>query len=102
MDEHVRVRINGHSMWPTYSDQQIVTFVLVKDNEAIPTGAVVLAQHPLKPEVKVVKRVRHVEEDGRLFLEGDQPDPLGSEDSHNFGPIKAQAVLAVALADEQV
>ena len=52
MDDHVQVRINGHSMWPTYIDQQVVTFVLIKGSEAIPTGAVVLAQHPLKPEVK--------------------------------------------------
>jgi hypothetical protein len=61
---------------------------------------VVLAQHPLKPDVKVVKRVRHITDDGRLFLEGDQPDPLGSEDSHNFGPVKAEAILAVATDDQ--
>ncbi len=96
MGELVQVRINGHSMWPTYPDQHVATFRTVEATQHVPPGTVVLAQHPLKPEVKVVKRVRHVTDDGRLFLEGDQPDPLGSEDSHNFGPVKAEAILAVA------
>ena len=45
-----------------------------------------MAQHPLKPNVVVVKRVLRVESNGDLFLVGDNPDPLASEDSHNFGP----------------
>ena len=97
MDELVHVRINGHSMWPTYADQHVVTFRLVSPPQHVPPGTVVLAQHPLKPDVKVVKRVRHITDDGRLFLEGDQPDTLGSEDSHNFGPVKPEAILAVAV-----
>ena len=97
MDATVHVRIHGHSMWPTYDDQQVVTFRKVAPAEVPPAGSVVLAQHPLKPDVRVVKRVRHLTEDGRLFLEGDQPDPLGTEDSHNFGPIQPSAVLAIAV-----
>ncbi|MGB0616543.1 MAG: hypothetical protein ACPGOT_00675 [Candidatus Poseidoniaceae archaeon] len=99
MDELVHVRINGHSMWPTYADQHVATFRTVNTTQPVPPGTVVLAQHPLKPDVKVVKRVRHITDDGRLFLEGDQPDPLGSEDSHNFGPVKPEAILAVAAED---
>ena len=100
MGELVQVRINGHSMWPTYPDQHVATFRTVEATQHIPPGTVVLAQHPLKPEVKVVKRVRHITDEGRLFLEGDQPDPLGSEDSHNFGAVKAGAILAVATEDQ--
>ena len=100
MDATVQVRIHGHSMWPTYDDQQIVLFRKVASDEVPAAGTVVLAQHPLKPDVRVVKRVRHVTEDGRLFLEGDQPDPLGTEDSHNFGPVRAKAILAVAAEDD--
>ena len=96
MGELVQVRINGLSMWPTYPDQHVATFRTVEATQHVPPGTVVLAQHPLKPEVKVVKRIRHLTDDGRLFLEGDQPDPLGSEDAHNFGPVKAEAILAVA------
>ena len=100
MDATVHVRIHGHSMWPTYDDKQIVPFRRRGAEETVPAGTVVLAQHPLKPNVRVVKRVRHLTEDGRLFLEGDQPDPLGSEDSHNFGPVQPSAILAIA-EDEQ-
>jgi type IV secretory pathway protease TraF len=35
-----------------------------------------------------------VEQNDDLFLTGDQPDPLASEDSHNFGPISRDAVIA--------
>ena len=100
MDATVNVRIRGHSMWPTYDDQQIVSFRTVGPDDLPSVGAVVLAQHPLKPDVRVVKRVRHVTDDGRFFLEGDQPDPLGSEDSHNFGPVQPTAILAVAAEDD--
>tara|TARA_B100001287_G_scaffold276775_1_gene289361 strand:- start:1064 stop:1369 length:306 start_codon:yes stop_codon:yes gene_type:complete len=101
MDAMVHVRIHGHSMWPTYEDQQIVPFRKTGAEENVSAGTVVLAQHPLKPDVKVVKRVRHVTDDGRLFLEGDQPDPLGTEDSHNFGPIQPSAVLAIAIDGQE-
>ena len=67
MDATVHVRIHGHSMWPTYDDQQIVPFRRKGPEETVPAGTVVLAQHPLKPNVRVVKRVRHLTEDGRLF-----------------------------------
>ena len=40
----------------------------------------------------MVKRILRVEPDGRLFLVGDNPDPLASEDSHNFGPVSLEAV----------
>jgi len=100
MDATVHVRIHGHSMWPTYEDQQIVAFRRIEEGTVPATGLVVLAQHPLKPDVKVVKRIRHVTDDGRLFLEGDQPDPLGSEDSHNFGPVQPEAIIAVAEHDQ--
>lgn len=96
MDRTVHVRIHGHSMWPTYEDQQIVAFRRIEEGTVPVEGLVVLAQHPFKPDVKVVKRIRHVTDDGRLFLEGDQPDPLGSEDSHNFGPVQPKAIIAVA------
>ena len=28
------------------------------------------------------------------FVEGDNPDPLASEDSHNFGPVSEDAIFA--------
>ncbi len=53
----------------------------------------VVAEHPLKRGVLLVKRLARIEEGGRLWLEGDNPDPTASEDSHNFGSVPPDAVL---------
>ena len=64
MDRTVHVRIHGHSMWPTYEDQQIVAFRRKEERTVPAEGLVVLAQHRFKPDVKVVKRIRHVTDEG--------------------------------------
>lgn len=97
MSEPFQVRIKGDSMWPTFRDGDILTFSHLPDQHHVNAGAVVLAKHPLKVDVLVVKRVHSVELDGRFFLVGDQPDPLGSEDSHNFGPVHRSAIIGYLL-----
>ena len=97
MSEPFQVRIKGDSMWPTFRDGDILTFSHLLDQHRVNAGAVVLAKHPLKVDVLVVKRVHSVELDGRFFLVGDQPDPLGSEDSHNFGPVHRSAIIGYLL-----
>ena len=91
MSAAVDVRIQGDSMWPTFSNDELVVFTTV-NNGNFSKGDVVLASHPLKPSVLVVKRILRVETDGRFFLVGDNPDPLASEDSHNFGPVSLEAI----------
>ena len=93
MFEPFQVRIKGDSMWPTFHDGDFLTFVPLNDSTRLEEGIVVLAQHPLKKDVLVVKRIQSVESNGRLFLVGDQPDPLGSEDSHNFGSVHRSAIV---------
>jgi len=51
-----------------------------------------LAQHPLTPNIRLVKRISEIVEK-RYFIEGDNPDPLASEDSHNFGPVDRNAIM---------
>ena len=91
MSNTVDVRIQGDSMWPTFSNDDLVVFTSVSKTE-LTIGDVVLAIHPFKPKVLLVKRIHRIEIDGRLFLVGDNPDPLASEDSHNFGPVSPDAV----------
>ena len=91
MSTAVDVRIQGDSMWPTFSNDELVVFTTV-ENGNFSKGDVVLASHPLKPSVLVVKRILRIETDGRFFLVGDNPDPLASEDSHNFGPVSPEAI----------
>ena len=91
MTDTMDVRIQGDSMWPTFSNDALLKFTPVNQAE-LTKGDVVLALHPLKPKVLLVKRIHRIETDGRLFLTGDNPDPLASEDSHNFGPVSPDSV----------
>lgn len=91
------VVVHGSSMWPTFRDGDRLRAVPVSDTpleEVLAEGLVVVAEHPLKRGVVMLKRVARVQPDGRLWLEGDNPDPTGSEDSHNFGPVEPARVLA--------
>jgi len=42
--------------------------------------------------MKIVKRIKSIDGD-RFFLEGDNPDPLASDDSHNFGTVKFDSII---------
>ena len=88
------VDIQGDSMWPTIFDGDRSEFVPYDRDTAPVEGSVVLAQHPLKQGVMMVKRIKTVCDD-RVFLEGDNPDPLASEDSHNFGTVPFCNIVGV-------
>lgn len=98
MNRTLDVRIQGDSMWPTFRDGDVLIFTQ-QDLASFAAGDVVLVFHPLKPEVRMVKRVLRIEANGDLFLVGDNPDPLASEDSHNFGPVPCRLVEARWLGD---
>jgi nickel-type superoxide dismutase maturation protease len=88
------VDIQGDSMWPTFNHGDRLTFRPHTSGEALRVGDVVVAHHPLKSDVLIVKRIARVVLD-RVFLQGDHPDPLASEDSHNFGPVLSRHVVGV-------
>jgi nickel-type superoxide dismutase maturation protease len=94
MDTLVEVRLEGDSMWPTFHDGDVLLFDTAIDRATLAAGDVVLAVHPFKPNVRLVKRIQSVSDDTRFFLVGDQPDPTGSEDSHNFGRVDIHHLLA--------
>ena len=94
MTEALDVRIQGDSMWPTYRDGDVVSFAPCDQTYVARVNDVVLVRHPMKDNVLMVKRVSVVQNDGRLFLTGDNPDPTASEDSHNFGPVLPAMVQA--------
>ena len=93
MDSRIlNVKIKGDSVWPTYSDGEIITCVEYTGQE-ITKGDLIVFEHPFKNAVTCVKRIKSISENG-YFVEGDNPDPLASEDSHNFGLVKTEAILA--------
>jgi nickel-type superoxide dismutase maturation protease len=88
-----RFQIVGASMVPAYADgdEVLVNPRAYKRRRPEP-GHVVLATHPTIAETLIVKRVERIEPDGRLFVVGDNPDPLASTDSRQFGAIRVERV----------
>ena len=89
----LNVVVTGDSMWPSIRDGDRLQFVEI-DSTALVVGDIILFKHPIKSNIDCIKRIKLINE-GKLFVEGDKPDPLASEDSHNFGWIKTSSVDAV-------
>ena len=82
-------------MWPTLSEGQEIVAIKYHGQE-IKVGQIVIFNHPFDNNVTAVKRVKVVD-DGRLFVEGDNPDPTSSNDSHDFGLLKQEFVIGIAI-----
>ena len=80
------VRVSGDSMLPTLSDGDVV---LVARRSSITVGDIVVADHPFKSSVIILKRVASIEV-GRIELRGDNPGE--SSDSRSFGKIPKEAI----------
>ncbi len=89
----IDVKVNGHSMWPTLKHGEIVKFKEINSDE-IKIDQIILAKHPVKKKFNVIKRIFSIDEEG-VFIVGDNPDPNASEDSHNYGKISVNDVIAV-------
>ena len=93
MDSRIlKVKIKGDSMWPTFNDGDVIACEQY-DDQTVSVGDLVVFTHPFKNGITCVKRVKSLSEKG-YFVEGDNPDPLASEDSHNFGLVSKEAVFA--------
>ncbi|MDB9834778.1 S26 family signal peptidase [Candidatus Poseidoniaceae archaeon] len=88
--------ISGDSMWPTYNNGDRLT--CIASHDGLRVGSVVVFEHPFHSGMNVIKRVTSMDET-TVFVEGDQPDPTSSDDSHNFGRILRTSVLGVVIED---
>ena len=86
----LNVVVRGDSMWPTICDGDEVPCEV---DVSLNVGDVVLSIHPLKPNTKIVKRITKIDSRGQFFLEGDNPDPIGSTDSHAFGYVALDQII---------
>ncbi|MBT5390828.1 MAG: nickel-type superoxide dismutase maturation protease [Euryarchaeota archaeon] len=94
----LRVRISGDSMWPTFPDgTEFELRPLVLNQPSI--GDIVLVKHPFHSELQIVKRIHSIENE-MVFLVGDNPDPMASDDSHNFGKIHREQILGICIPTE--
>ena len=89
-----RYLISGSSMLPSLRDGDCVLIDARAFAHRPPNvGEVVLALVPAG--IEVVKRVRHVDSAGRIWLHGDNPPE--STDSRDFGPLGAADIGGLVL-----
>lgn len=87
-----RFRITGHSMRPLLQPGEEVLINPQAYRQQPPElGDLVVAQHPFKPNLRIVKRVIEVREDGGCFIVGD--NGRESTDSRHFGSIAPQHII---------
>lgn len=84
--------VTGGSMLPTLNDGDVV---LIGSTADISLGDIVVAQHPYKQSVKILKRVSEIDAEGRLLLTGDNPSE--STDSRTFGTVSLEYVYGKAV-----
>lgn len=80
--------VEGDSMIPTLANGDKV---LIRPAVSVTVGDLVVAEHPYRSDVKVVKRVGYVSGDGRLTLVGD--NPTESSDSRTFGTVSIESII---------
>jgi len=86
-------RVEGDSMFPALKDGELV---LINPHASIRIGDIVLARHPFKQSVRIIKRVAEILDNERYILLGDNLDE--SSDSRQFGAIAAKDILGKAEA----
>ncbi len=79
-------------MLPEYAegDQVLVNPHAWKQRKPEP-GDVALLEHPRQPEFYIIKRISHVDAEGRYFVLGD--NPTLSTDSREFGAVDSRLLL---------
>jgi nickel-type superoxide dismutase maturation protease len=86
-------RVEGNSMLPALKDGDAV---LIDPREKVVGGDIVLANHPFKKSVKILKRLEHFDDKGDLFLAGDNREE--STDSRTFGAVPLKYLIGKATS----
>jgi nickel-type superoxide dismutase maturation protease len=86
------VRVSGDSMKPELNDGDVV---LIERDAEPRIGDIVLAQHPYKQSITMLKRITSIDENGRFELRGDNPGE--STDSRTFGNIPGEYIKGKAV-----
>ena len=81
-------------MKPTFNDGDLVRLKKYT-NQDVKISDVVVFMHPLKDNFKLIKRVTKINDQSKLFVEGDNPNIGSSYDSHNFGYINKDNLIAI-------
>jgi nickel-type superoxide dismutase maturation protease len=83
--------VEGNSMLPALKAGDAV---LINPQKTVAEGDIVLANHPYKKSVKILKRVKNFTEKGDLYLVGD--NAAESTDSRTFGAVPLKYLIGKA------
>ena len=86
------ILVEGDSMLPNLKNGDAV---LIYADAKISAGDIVLAKHPFKKSVIILKRLAEIDENGNYFLVGDNLSE--STDSRTFGALSAKHILGKAV-----
>jgi nickel-type superoxide dismutase maturation protease len=86
------IRVEGDSMLPNLKDGD---GILIDSDAKISIGDIILAKHPFKKSVIILKRLTEIDQNGHYFLVGDNPSE--SSDSRTFGALSAKHILGKAV-----
>ena len=91
--ESMAVVVRGDSMWPTYTDGETVE-VCPYQGQHLLVNDILVFYDPRDKSRVCIKRLKRIEPEG-YFVEGDNPDPTASTDSHNYGLIGEQSIIGL-------
>lgn len=89
----IGIQVSGDSMVPTLKNDDRV---IVDLKQAIGPGDLVLANHPYKKSIRIIKRVASIDPDANFFLVGDNPDE--SSDSKAFGAVPSSDIVGKVIS----
>jgi len=89
-----RFAVENYSMEPTLNAGDLVFVDTAAYRFATPQeGDIVVAHHPHKQKLRIIKRVRFLDEDNRCYLVSDNATHPESQDSRSFGFVDLQSVV---------
>ena len=88
-----RYRIEGNSMAPTLNPGDEIFYTPVVETASLQIGAIVIAKHPLRSELRLIKRIAALEATGCWLLGDNQPQ---STDSRSFGWVELDQLQGIA------
>jgi nickel-type superoxide dismutase maturation protease len=88
-----RIVVVGFSMMPTLQEGDEL---LIAHRKKLLLGDIVVLAHPRDSSITIIKRVKRLENDGAVWIEGDNPDE--STDSRQFGIVGNGEITGVVTS----
>ena len=102
MKKSLNFKICGNSMSPKYKDGDSISLQKYTKDYCPDIDDIVVFMHPLKKNCRIIKRITKIKNSSKLFVEGDNSDILSSNDSHNFGYIELNKLIAIKKEKNEI